>query len=197
MRLVLSIGALALGACTPAPSTPVRAPAAPADMGVAATLEPCAIKLDPPPAGNERPARLSPDLDARARAPVLDGLCACAQADDEARLDVRIVPGEGEVRATAPDDERINACLAEHLRPGRFTAFDAPAGVESAVTAPAHMAPSHPGPVQKFRAKMHAGEAAPPPAPPPVILVYSLTLDRAHGTLRDAAGQHVPVLDDR
>jgi hypothetical protein len=30
-----------------------------------------------------------------------------------------------------------------------------------------------------------------------VVLVYSLLLDRARGTLRDAGGAHVPVFEDR
>jgi hypothetical protein len=197
MRIATKLGVLALSSCTPAaPPTPVRAPATPVDT-IATTLEPCAIQVDPGSSSlDQGPSRLAPDLYARALAPVVEGLCACAHVDDQARIDVRIAPADGEVRATAPDDERLNACLAEHLRPGRFASFDPPAGIESAVTAPAHMAPSRPGPVQKFRAKQHAGPSVPPPAPPPVVLVYSLTLDRARGTLREAGGQHVPVHDD-
>jgi hypothetical protein len=198
MRIAITLAVLALSSCAPAPPAPVRVPVTSVDTSIAPTLEPCAIKLDRGPASpDQSPARLAPDLNARALAPVVEGLCACAQAEGEARIDVRIVPADGEVRATAPDDERINACLADHLHPGRFASFDPPAGIESAVTAPAHMAPARPGPVQKFRAKLHAGASVPPPAPPPVVLVYSLMLDRARGTLRDAGGQHLPVLDDR
>jgi hypothetical protein len=110
---------------------------------------------------------------------------------------VRIVPSDGEVRAGAPDDGRIDACLSEHLRPGRFAPFDAPAGVDGAVTAPSRMAPAHPEPVQRFQAKMHASVASPPAPAPPVVLVYSLTLDRAHDELRDGSGSHVPRFEDR
>lgn len=198
MRIALTLAVLAASSCSPTPPAPVRAPSDRADSTIAATLEPCAIKLDPgSSSADQGSSRLSPDLYARALAPVVDGVCTCAQVDDEARIDVRIVPAEGEVRATAPDDERLNACLSEHVRPGRFVAFEPPAGVESAVTAPARMAPSRPGPVQKFRAKQHPGASVPPPSPPPVILVYSLTLDRARGTLRDTGGHHLPLLDDR
>jgi hypothetical protein len=182
--------------CAGGASPPVRAPVGASDVA-SAPPEPCALKLDTGASRGGPASRLAPDLYGRALAPVVDALCACTGPEDQARIDTRIVPSNGEVRASAPDDGRIDACLSEHLRPGLFARFDAPPGVDGAVTAPARMAPSHPDPVQKFHAKQHPGSATPAAPPPPVVLVYSLMLDRPRNELRDASGPHVPAFEDR
>jgi hypothetical protein len=189
---------LVLCGCAASAASSVRAPTTSRDAAPPAPLEACAIQVDPGAESGDHPApRLARELYVRSLAPVVEALCACAQADDEARIDVRIIPAEGEVRASAPDDARIDGCLSERLRPGRFVRFDPPAGVEGAVTAPAHMAASRPDPVQKFRAKLHPGTSTLPPAPPPVVLVYSLVLDRRRSTLRETGGAHTPLFEDR
>jgi hypothetical protein len=196
MRIVTTLGFVVVTGCAAGAANPARAPGASGEASSAAPLEQCAIKVEPAPRTESTPRQLAPDLFARSLAPVVDALCACAQVDEEARIDVRIIPAEGEVRASAPDEARLDACLAERLRPGRFTRFDPPAGTEGAVTSPAHLAAAHPDPVQKFRAKLHPGATTAPPPPPPVVLVYSLLLDRDRNALRAVGGAHAPAFED-
>jgi hypothetical protein len=84
----------------------------------------------------------------RALGPVLLAVCACAHPGDEVSLVARMLPNEGEVRATAPDDAVVDRCLRSRLDPGRFApiAFEeASESASSADRAPSRVAsPSAP-----------------------------------------------------
>jgi hypothetical protein len=84
--------------------------------------EACGLKvLDsvaPHPAGTD--ARIAPEAYERALAPLVPALCACTHHDDELRIEALIVPARGEVRAHAPDDTSVDACLSRELAPGHF-----------------------------------------------------------------------------
>jgi hypothetical protein len=150
------------------------------------------------PADREPSAHIAPELYSRVLDPVARALCSCTRSEDRTRVQATVTPSLGEVRANAPAEPRIDACLGDQLKPGRFAAFDAPPGLKEAETIPARLSPARPGPVEQFRAKRHAVPAKQTsPAPTPTTtLVYSLVVDRKRGALRDAAGPHVPDDDD-
>jgi hypothetical protein len=162
--------------------------------------EACALRLDLPVLDASASA-LPLDLYARALAPVVAALCACTQSEDRARIQVQVLPERGEVRATAPDVSRIDGCLAERLRPGRFTRFEVPPGVECGDDCGPrrNVAPSRPGPIERFEAKTHLSsrrDGGASASPPPVTLLYALSVDRKRNELRDRSGPHVPDLED-
>jgi len=63
---------------------------------------------------------MPPDVYTRAMAPLVPALCACTHHGDQVHVEARVVPAKGEVRAAAPDDPGVDACLARELAPGRF-----------------------------------------------------------------------------
>ncbi len=200
MRALLGLWTVLAIGCGGAPGASPSAPTAPIVSRATDPPEVCSLKLAEPAARDKAASRLPPELYARALAPVVTALCACTRDEDRTRIQARVLPERGEVRATAPEEPRIDACLADQLKPGRFARFDVPPGAECADCSPVHLAPSRPGPVEHFRATTHP-EAAKSPAAgataPPATLVFALSLDRKRNDLRDASGPRVPDVDDR
>jgi hypothetical protein len=178
------------------PPSALAVPARPATE----PAEPCSLTLRATAGSEGSPARLPPDLYARALAPVVAALCACPPPEDRTRIRAQVLAERGEVRATAPEEPRVDACLAGQLKPGRFTAFDVPPGVQRGAPSTAHLAPARPGPVEQFRAKVRGDTSRPrtnDASPAPAPLVYALTFDRKENELRDATGPRTPDFDDR
>lgn len=199
MRAMLGLGSVLVFGCGGARVAP-SAPPAPVASAASDPPGVCSLKLAEPAVRDNAASRLPPELYARALAPVVTALCACTRDEDRTRIQVRVLPERGEVRATAPEEPRIDACLADQLGPGRFARFDVPPGAACADCSPVHLAPSRPDAVEHFRAathpkgaKAHGASATAPPA----TLVFALSLDRRRNDLRDASGPHLPDVDDR
>jgi hypothetical protein len=182
--------------------TTVSATTAPPPPVAAHSTEPaeaCTLRLDLP-ALDASASALPHDLYARALAPVVTALCACTQSEDRTRIQVQVLPERGEVRATAPDVSRIDGCLADRLRPGRFARFDVPPGVACGDDCGPHrnVAPSRPGPIERFEEKTHVArrDGGASASPPPVTLLYGLSVDRKRNEVRDRSGPHIPEVED-
>jgi hypothetical protein len=178
MRRLLLAFALTLGcagAPAPAPSAvPASARDAPAAIAAPAPeiAGDCPLTLPDQVAARASIDRAPRELYERAIPPVLRALCACTRSGD--RVDVRasIAPKSGEVRASAPDQPTVNACLARQLNPGVFEPFDLDARA-CADCGPHHLAaPARPERIAAFQAANGGPPAATParassPAPGP------------------------------
>jgi hypothetical protein len=131
----------------------------------------------------------------RAFASVIPALCACTEPGGDARVDLRIVPGRGEVRATAPEDAHLDACLGARLGTGHFEPIDVAVASDCVDCGPRHVAaPSRPDRLARFGSPAHADVTATRPASPVArqVVEYALLVDRRAEQIRDAAAVHVP-----
>jgi hypothetical protein len=126
------------------PPTPVQAPEDDA----------CALKvLSASPRPADPGAGMPADVYERALAPLVPALCSCTRRGDELRIEARIVPARGEVRARAPGDSAVDACLSRELAPGRF------APDKAAATAPLRAVLSVPLTVDRRREQLRDARA--------------------------------------
>jgi hypothetical protein len=112
-----------LAACGGASHGVADAPAAPSVPPAVEAHEDdaCELKvLSSAPGPSDTRSRMPAEVYERALAPLVPALCACTRRGDELPIEARIVPARGEVRARAPGDATVDACLSRELAPGRF-----------------------------------------------------------------------------
>lgn len=111
---------LLLTACAGSPErgTALTAATPPDD---APAVDACTLRfLAPARSTSDSRLPMPPEVYTRAMAPLVPALCACTHHGEQLHVEARVVPAKGEVRAVAPDDPGVDACLARQLAPGRF-----------------------------------------------------------------------------